>query len=217
MANIHADIKPSGFGQKELVRLFRYLFAGLEGVAAQLDDDDNTDDTFETSLNAIHSVIITDDLGNYYHNVAAQSSSLGPPAVLTPYGITDAALMDILYQLHFCFYTMLAQADADDWTTSNYVANYWTGKITHKFVNRFGTETGLGTAYYFRPGGVTDHKELVEALFNYLTYWIAFLTQTDADASPAGITYLSLWGTTIKLRIQNAAGSVIGATSTHLG
>ena len=114
MANIHADITPTGFGQKELVRLFRYFFASLEGVAAKLDTTDNTDDTYQADFNLIHSVIITDDLGNYYHNVAAQSSSLGPPAILKPNGVSDAALMDILYQLHYCFFDILTRADADD-------------------------------------------------------------------------------------------------------
>jgi hypothetical protein len=189
----------------------------MAGAAAQLDLDDNTDATFLATFDAIHNCIIEDHLGNRYQNVVSESSSIGPPAIIGPKGVSDAALMDILYQLHFCFYTMLAQADADDWTTSAYVASMWTGKIVHRFINRFGTMTGLGSVYYFRPGGVTDQKQLVEALYNFLYYWIAFLTQTDADAKPAGVTYLSLWGTTIKVRIENAAGSVIGATSTHLG
>ena len=217
MANIHADITPTGFGQKELVRLFRYFFAGLEGVAAKLDGTDNTDATYEATLDAIHSVIITDDLGNYYHNVAAESSSLGPPAVLTPYGISDAALMDILYQLHFCFYTMLVQVDADDITTGTYLATCWTGKIAHRFINRFGTMTGLGSAYYFRPGGVTNHKELVEALYTYFYYWDIFLDKLDTDASPNATNFAELWSDTILLRIRNAAGDTMGFTSTHLG
>ena len=217
MANIHPDIKPSGISQRDLVRLLRYFFASLEGVAAKLDLDDNADNTYAAALNALHSVIITDDLGNYYHNVAAESSSVAPVAVIGPKGVSDAQLMDILYQLHFVLFTMVTQADADDLTTATYVALIWTAIIAHRFVNRFGTATGLGTAYYFRPGGVTDHKQLVEALFNYLTAWATFTAKLDTDAKPAGADYASLWSDTILLRIENGAGSFVGKTSTHLG
>jgi hypothetical protein len=217
MANIFADIKPTGFGQKELVRLLRYCFAALEGIAAKLDNDDNADDTYEADLNLIHSVIITDDLGNYYHNVAAESSSLGPPALIGPYGVSDAALLDILYQLHYCFNDMMVRADADDLTTGDYEALLWTAIIAHRIENRYGAQIGVGYAYTFRPGGVTDQKELVELLFNFLTALTTFSAKLDTDAVPANTNYAELWTDVILLRIENGAGSVVGATSTHLG
>jgi hypothetical protein len=217
MANIHADIRPTGLDQKYLVRLLRYFFAALEGVAAKLDDDDNTDNTYEATFNAIHNCIIEDDIGNRYQNVVSESSSLGPPAIIGPKGVSDAALLDILYQLHIGFFTMVTQADADDLTTSTYVATCWTGKIVHRFVNRFGAMTGLGTVYYFRPGGVTDQKELVDALYNYFYYWDTFCDKLDTDAKPAGVNYASLWSDTILLRILNSAGNTIGFTNTRMG
>jgi hypothetical protein len=217
MANIHADITPTGLGQKELVRLLYHFFAGLEGVAAKLDLTDNTDDTYEAVLDALHSVIIEDDLGNRYQNVIAQSSSIGPVAMIGPKGVSDAALMDILYQLHKAFLTMVTQAVADDLTTGTHLATCWTSKITHQFVNRFGTIVGQGTAYYFRPGGVTDHKQVVEALYNYFYYWNVFCDQLDTDASPNATNFAELWSDTILLRIKNAAGSTMGFTNTRLG
>lgn len=215
--NIHADITPTGLGQKELVRLLYHFFAGLEGVAAKLDLDTNADDTYQADFNLVHNVIIEDDLGNRYQNVVAQSSSLGPVAAIGPKGLTDAALMDILYQLHFCFKDILTRAVADDLTTGTHLTTCWTGKITHQFVNRFGTMVGQGTAYYFRPGGVTDHKQVVEALYNYFYYWNVFCDQLDTDAVPGGVDYAAEWSDKILLRIRNGAGSVIGNTSTRLG
>lgn len=217
MANIHADITPTGIDQRYLVRLLRYFFAALEGVAAKLDLDDNADNTYEATYNALHSVIIEDDIGNRYQNVASESSSVPPVAIIGPKGMGHAQLCDILYQLHFAFYTMLAQCDSDDMTTSNYVTTCWTSKIVHRFENRFGTLTGDGTVYYFKPGGVTDHRQLVDALYNFFYYWDVFLDKLDTDAKPAGANYATLWSDTILLRILNTQGNTIGNTNTRLG
>lgn len=219
MANIHPDIKPGGFNQKDLVMLLRAIVAGFAGICAKLDADDNTDNTYLAACyTAIFNVIIEDGKGNACRNVVTESSSVPPTMIINPYGISDQALIELLYQIHYAFKTLVTQIDADDITTSTYVSTCWNGFIAHNFENRFGTNVGYGTAYYFKPGGVLNHYELIDALYNFLAGWESMCEKLDTDAVPAGADYESLWYTNnIPLIVENSKGNVKGTASTYKG
>ena len=216
MANIEPQIKPNGISQKNLVDLLYMIVYSIQGICAKLDLDDNADNTYTASvITAICNGEIRDSRGNYLMNrVSAKDDRFFS---ISPQGISDAALLECLYQIFDMMETLTEQADADDLTTGTYEATAYEAIYLWIIENCKGNPLGNGTVYYFRPGGVFNYDQLVDLLYA-IVYSLYLLTaKLDTDAKPAGIDYADLWYTaTILMRIENSKGSVVGNDPTTL-
>lgn len=220
MSNIHPDIRPGGLNQRNLVTLLRMILTSLQGICAKLDDDGGVPaETYEANcITALINAIVYDATATRFANVVTESSSVGPVVIIGPYGISDNALIDLMYDITNAFETLCEQLDGDSLTDTNYEALCYTAKFLHNVENQKGNRLGNGTAYYFRPGGVGNDRELVDWLYNVLDAIATLTAKLDADGTVTDTTYTSLWYTAkILLRVENSTGSVKGNTSTYLG
>lgn len=219
MGNVHANIRPGGLAQRDLVDALCMAFRALYGICAKLDDDTGVPlTTYEANCwTALINVSITDSKGNFVSNGQAASSTIEEHHIIGPLGITDAALNAALYQWHNAWETLCEQLDTDALTFSNYEATSWTATVLQQFENIKGNNVGNGkTNFWFRPGGMFNEAQLIECLYN-MFYSIYKLTNDgtttglDGDGTVTDITYESLWYTAVcTLLIQNKAGSTIG-------
>ena len=158
--NIHPNIRPGGLNQKELVDALGMIVRSINGIAAKLDSDGGvTDVDYEANAyTAIIKNIITDSKGN-------RTGAVGNN-IIDPVGVGDKALNDSMYQITNAFETLTEQLDADGGiTATTFEANCYTAKFLHIIENQLGNLIGNGTAYYFKPSGMDEHKQLVEWLF----------------------------------------------------
>lgn len=216
MASIEPQIKPNGISQKNLVDLLYMILYSITGICAKLDLDDNTDDTYLASVvTAIANGEIRDSRGNYIMNrVTAKDDRF---FVISPEGISDAALLECLYQIFDMMKTLTTQLDADDASSSTYLALIYTAIYLWIVENCKGSQLGNGTVYYFRPGGVFNYDQLVDLLYAIVNSITTLAAKLDTDAIPAGTDYKALWFTaTILMRVENSKGSVVGNTPTTL-
>lgn len=212
MANIHPDITPRGFNQREEVDLLTSIVRSIAGVCAKLDSDAGVPLTtyLANCYTAIFTVVLEDSKGN-------RTGQTGE-YIINPYGITDAARITLLYQILDSLETLTEQLDTDALTDSTYEALCYTAKILYLVENQKGNTLGNGTTYKFRPGGTFNQREYVELLYQIVDAWETLLEQLDADGTVTDTTYESLWFTaTILLRIENGAGSVVGNTNPSMG
>lgn len=214
MSNVEAQIKPDGLSQRNLVDLLYMIVAAIQGICAKLDDDATVDDeTYEAlCYTAIFNGMIEDSRGNQLIN----SVSTAPDRffIITPTGITDQALNEILYQIFDMFETLTEQLDADNITTSTYEANCYTAKFLGIIENCKGSALGNGTTYYFRPGGMFNQDKLVDLLYSIVDAIETLTEQLDTDGAttpPTDTDFEALWFTaTVTMRVQNSAGNVVG-------
>lgn len=214
MGNIHADIKPSGLNQKELVNLLGMLTYSLEGVCTKLDADAGVPLTTYLA-NSYHftNTIIEDCNGNRRGTYNREHLFYN----VSPGGISDQALLEWLYNYFNAIETLTEQLDTDGLTYSSYEALAYTAYFLGIIENQDGNSLGNGTSFYFRPGGVTNQKELVELLYNMVKAWDVLLAKIDDDATVTDTDYEALWYTaTILLRVEDAAGNVIGNDRTDI-
>lgn len=212
---VHADIKPGGLNQKELVNLLAMLTYSLEGVCQKLDDDTGTAvvlTTYEANCyTAMINTIIEDCTGNRRGQFLAEHLfyEMGPG------GITDAALLEWLYNYFNAIETLSEQLDSDNFTLSDYEDNSYETYFLGIIENQDNNSLGNGTAFYFRPGGF-NKRELIDLLYNMVKSWQVLLAQLDDDAN-ADNDYEELWYTnTILLKIENSAGDNIGNDRTDI-
>ena len=213
MANIEPQIKPSGMNHRQLVDLLYMIIYSIKGICAKLDDDDNTDETYEADVyTAIFNGNIEDSRGNSLINhVSAKDDRF---FILTPTGMSEGALLECLYQIFDMMHTLTTQCDSDDLTTSTYhhiYDDYYLWIVE----NCKGSQLGNGTVYYFRPGGTFNQDQLVNLLYA-IVYSLSLLTaKLDTDDKPDDLDYADLWYTaTILMRIENSKGSVVGNSPT---
>ena len=205
---------------RNLVDLLYMIVYSIQGICQKLDDDDNTDDTYEADVfTAIFNGSIEDSKGNFIQNRANDGAGTYVTDdrffIIKPTGITDKALLECLYQIFDMMETPTEQADADDLSSSTYEALIYTAVYLWKIENCKGSQLGNGTTYYFRPSGVFDKGQLVDLLYA-IVYSLYLLTaKLDTDAVPSGSNYAALWYTaTVLMRVQNTRGSVAGNTIT---
>lgn len=214
MSNIEAQIKPSGMSQRNLVDLLYMVVSSIQGICTKLDLDDNSDATYVAdSYTAVFNGAITDSNGNLIINRVSTADDRF--FIISPTGIDDKSLLECLYQIFDMMETLTEQADADNLTTGTYEALIFTAVYLWKIENCKGDALGVGTTYYFRPGGVFNQDQLVDLLYA-IVYSLYLLTaKLDTDAKPAGSNYAALWYTaTILMRIENSKGDVVGNTMT---
>jgi len=213
MANLEAQIKPTGMSQRNLVDLLYMIVNSIKGICAKLDLDDNTDATYTALVyTAIFNGSIEDSRGNFIINRVSTKDDRF--FIITPTGIDNKALLECLYQIFDMMETLTEQIDADDASTSNYEALCYTALYLWIIENCKGSQLGNGTAFYFRAAS-ENRKELVNLLYAIVYSITTLAAKLDTDAVPAGSNYNALWYTAkILMRVQNSQGSVVGNSIT---
>jgi hypothetical protein len=217
MANIEAQIKPSGISQRNLVDLLYMAVKAVQGICQKLDDDAGVPlTTYEANVfTAIFNGSIEDSRGNYIMNrVSAKGDRFFQ---ITPMGIGDEQLLEFLYQFFDMMETLTEQLDTDVLTDSTYEALCYTALYTWIVENVKGGTLGNGTVYYFRPGGVFNYDQLVDLLYQIVNSIETLTEQLDADGTVTDTDYEALWFTaTILMRVENSQGNVVGNTINYL-
>ena len=212
MASIHPDISPRGISQGDLVDLLTGIVRSITGVCQKLDGDSGV--PAETYNNNCYNAIFTGTLEDSKGNLTGRQGDYK----LNPYGVDDKGLLQCLYEILDSLETLCEQLDGDSLTDTNYEALCYTAKILHLVENSKGNTLGNGTSFTFRPGGVTNQRELVELLYSIVDAWETLLEKLDNDDTVNDDDYESTWFTaTITLRIENGAGSTVGNTRTDRG
>lgn len=219
-----ADIKPNGINQKDLVDLLYQIVASIQGICAKLDSDGGVPSETYTAncVTALLNCVLEDSKGNHLNLAKTETSTLEPTAVLKPTGVSDIALLALMYQITNAMETLTEQLDGDGLTFTNYEATAYTATFLHMVENMRGNTLGNsagmadGTAFTFRPGGVTPQRELVDWLYNavnaiYLLTADGTTTGLDGDETVTDTNYEALWYTAnITLTVENTKGSRIG-------
>ena len=219
--NVEAQIKPGGLSQRNLVDLLYQIIYSIKGICAKLDGDGGvTAETYEsTAYTAIFNGYIEDSRGNVLINRANDGAGTyvcdDRFFYIRPDGISDKDLNECLYQIFDMLETLTEAADADALTDATYEALCYTAKLTAIIENCKGSALGNGTTYYFRPGGMFNEDQLVEILYEIVDAIETLTEQLDDDGTVTDTDYEALWFTaTILMRVQNAAGNVVGNTIT---
>ena len=217
MANIEAQIKPSGISQRNLVDLLYMAVKSVQGICQKLDDDGGVPlETYEANVvTAIFNGYIEDSRGNSIMNrVSTKDERFFQ---ITPTGIGDKELLEFLYQFFDMMETLTEQLDTDALTDSTYEALCYTALYTWIVENVRGDALGNGTVYYFRPGGVFNYDQLVDLLYQIVNSIETLTEQLDADGTVTDTDYEALWFTaTVLMRVENSQGNVVGNTITFL-
>ena len=210
MANIEAQIKPTGMSQRNLVDLLYMIVYSIQGICAKLDDDGGVPlETYEANvLTAIFNGSIEDSRGNLIMNrVSAKDDRF---FIITPTGLDNKALLECLYQVFDMMETLTEQLDTDVLTDSTYEALCYTALYVWIIENCKGDQLGNGTEFYFRAAS-ENRKELVNLLYAIVNSIETLTEQLDLDGTVTDITYESLWFTaTILMRVENSQGNVVG-------
>ncbi|TSA53376.1 MAG: hypothetical protein D4R45_05665 [Planctomycetaceae bacterium] len=210
MANIEAQIKPTGMSQRNLVDLLYMVIYSLQGICQKLDDDTGvTLTTYEANVyTAIFNGSIEDGRGNCIMNYVSTSEDRF--FIIAPTGLTNKALLECLYQIFDMIETLTEQLDTDDLTDNTYEALCYTAILVWVIENCKGDQLGNGAAFYFRNAS-ENRKELVNLLCNILDSMETMTEQLDADGTVTDTDYEELWFTdTVLLRIQDSEGLYAG-------
>lgn len=206
MADVHPDIKPNGMNQKDLVDLLYQIVSSIKGICEKLDADGGVPLTTYTAncYTAIFNIIIEDSKGN--------RTGLTGNHLITPNGITDAAMIELMYQIFNAFETLTEQLDTDTLTDADYEALCYTALFLWLVENQIGSTLGNGVAYRFNPaGGVNDQKELVNLLYSIVDAIETLTEKLDLDGTVTDTDYEALWFTAnVTLKIENSQGNLVG-------
>ena len=210
MANIEAQIKPTGMSQRNLVDLLYQVVYSIQGICQKLDDDGGVPlTTYEANvLTAIFNGSIEDSRGNLIMNrVSAKDDRF---FIITPTGLDNKALLECLYQVFDMMETLTEQLDTDVLTDSTYEALCYTALYVWIIENCKGDQLGNGTEFYFRAAS-ENRKELVNLLYAIVNSIETLTEQLDLDGTVTDTTYEALWFTaTILMRVENSQGNVVG-------
>lgn len=206
MGNVHPDIKPNGMNQKDLVNLLYMFLNSIETLTEQLDVDEGVTDTdYEANCyTAIFDIIVE----NYMSSRAGATGRY----LITPTGLSDAPLIELLYEIFDSLETLTEQLDADATVTdTDYEALCYTAIILKNVTNQAGNTLGNGTSYYFRPGGVMNQDHLIDLLYQFVDAWETLCEKLDADTGVTDTDYeANCFTATITLKIKNSAGDLVG-------
>jgi len=205
MGDVHADIKPTGLNQKDLVDLLYMVVSSINGLCTKLDSDGGVPLTtyLANCYTAIFDTIIEDSKGN--------RTGLTGNHIITVRGVSDPALLELMYQIFNSLETLTEQLDTDTLADSTYEALCYTATMLYKVTNQTGNTLGNGNVFWFKPGGVMPQRELVELLFYIVNSWETLCEQLNGDGTVSDTDYEALWFTaTVLLKIENGAGSRVG-------
>lgn len=206
MGDVHADIRPNGLSQKDLVDLLYMLTYSLDGLCQKLDADGGVADTNYTAL--CYTALMTIHVEN---STGSRTGNTGD-YIITPVGISDEALLEWLYDYVNAIETLTEKLDADGTVNdTDYEANCFIALITKIVENQTGNQVGNGTAFYFKPGGEVDQKHLVDLLYMFVNAWETLCEQLDADSGVTDTNYEALWFTaTVTLKVEDCQGNLVG-------
>jgi hypothetical protein len=217
MANLWANITPTGLTNKHEVTLWYQLFAAVKGIATKLDTDATAAGTYLAAVwTAIANVSIDDGLGNSIMNHAAEENFY----IVMPHSINDAARLQMIYQFFSMWKTLCAAADTDGLDTSNYEALCYTAIMLQLVEDTKGNILGnlaadIDLIFYFRPGGVPK-AQLIQFFYNAVLAVETLTEKLDVDAAttpPTDTDYEALWFTAnILTRVEDGKGNVVGNT-----
>jgi hypothetical protein len=218
MANIAVNIKPTAISQADLVDVLYMICSSIIGVCKKLDADGGV--TLTTYVaNCCTAKILTDiedSKGNRLITIKDGSLATiitAPNKFISPIGLTDEALIELLYEIFDAGYTLLAQLDTDSLGDSNYVSSLYTTSFPWNVTNKKGSSLGNGGAgsYSMGPVGRPDDRNLVDLLYALVNVIYLTCSKLDADGTVSDTNYTALWYTAnILLKIENSAGSTIG-------
>jgi hypothetical protein len=189
VGDVHADIRPNGLSQKDLVDLLYMLTYSLDGLCQKLDADGGVADTNYTAL--CYTALMTIHVEN---STGSRTGNTGD-YIITPVGISDEALLEWLYDYVNAIETLTEKLDAD-------------GTVND---TDYDNQVGNGTAFYFKPGGEVDQKHLVDLLYMFVNAWETLCEQLDADSGVTDTNYEALWFTaTVTLKVEDCQGNLVG-------
>lgn len=199
------NIKPSGLSQGAEVDLFYQITSSIAGICAKLDADGGVADTdYAANCSALITGYIEDQKAN-------TAGSVGD-WFISPRGINDKARCEFLYQFFDAFETMCEQLDADGTVNdTDYEANCYEALFLWMVENQVGSVLGNGNTFWFRPGGETPKKQLID-LYAAIVNAIETLTeQLDADSAVSGTNFEALWFTAnIVMTVTDSMGNTYG-------
>jgi hypothetical protein len=218
MANLWANITPTGLTQKHEVTLWYQLFQSIWAICDKLDDDATVPlTTYEANVfTALFNASIDDGLGNSIMNHASEENFY----TVMPTGITDAARLQMIYQFFNMLETLTEQLDTDTIDTSNYEALCYIAIMLQLVEDTKGNILGnlaadIDLIFYFRPGGVPKYQ-LVQFFYNAVLALETLTEKLDVDAlttPPTDTNYEALCYTAIILtRVEDGKGNVVGNT-----
>ena len=222
MANLWANITPTGLTNKHEVTLWYQLFRSLQVICLKLDLDATVPLTTYNAnvITALLNVRIEDGLGNAIQNFVAEENFY----TVMPHSINNAARLQMIFQFFNMLETLTEQLDVDTITTSTYEALCYTATMLQLVENTKGTILGnlvsestsyVDTNFYFRPGGIPK-ANLVQFFFNAVNSIETLTEKLDTDAlttPPTDTDYEALGFTAIILtRIEDGKGNFVGNT-----
>jgi hypothetical protein len=215
--NVEIQIKPTGLSQRNLVDVLYMIVAAIQGICKKLDADGGvTLETYEDNcFKAIFNGYIEDSRGNSVMNRAYVSPNYTKDHDfyhITPTGLSDKAFNSLLYQIFDMVETLTEQCDTDGLGDSNYEALVYTAHYLWMVTNHEGNTLGVGSTYWFNPGGGRgDQKELVDLLAMIVHSFDTFTKKLDADGTVTDTTYHALWDTAVfLLKIEDSKGNAYG-------
>jgi len=239
MANIHPDIKPNGVDDKYLIDLMYMLQQSMYGLCLKLDNDATVPLTtyVENCYTPIFHTQVWDYRGNKTQNVTTLDHIIMPSG-----GLSNAALIQWIYDYINAFETLAEQCDTDGLNSSDYEDNcyealilpyifesgrYDQTTILGNTVSTGGFTTMLDTAgtpwlvTRIGPTGRPNDRILCDLFYDILNAWETLCEQLDTDAAttpPTDTDYEALWYTaTVLMRVENSQGNVLGNSQTRLG
>lgn len=218
MGNVHANIKPTGLTNKDLVDALYMIVKAIYTLCVKLDADGPQSTCVATAYTAVFNVLITDSKGNRIGQGIAETSTVAPTHIISPGNVTDAALNALMYQITFSIYTLATLLDTTVLTLNTYASGGYTAIMTQRIENAKGNMIGAGTDFTFKPGGMFNQKQLVEFLYNcfnsiYVLTHAGTTVGCDSDATLTDVDYEALCYTAIcTLMIENGTGSQRGVS-----
>jgi hypothetical protein len=214
--NVEIQIKPNGLSQRNLVDVLYMIVAAIKGICTKLDADGGVTLTTYVAncYTAIFNGYIEDSRGNSVMNrayVGGYYTKDHDFYSIKPNGLSDKALNSLMYQIFDMVETLTEQCDTDGLGDSDYEALVYTAHYLWMVTNHEGNTLGVGSTYWFNPGGMTNQKELVDLLAMIVHSMDTFTKKLDADGTVTDTTYHALWDTAIfLLKIEDSKGGQYG-------
>lgn len=211
MANLEAQIKPTGLKLKSLVDCLYAMVSSIKGICAKLDLDAGVPlTTYKANVfTAIFNGQITNSRGDMVSNAVSTKEPYF--FIINPHGCSDKALLHCIYQIFDMMETLTEQLDTDVLTDSNYEALVYTALYLWTVDNGVSsTLLGASTDEYVKPGGI-DTRQLVDLLYTFVRSIHVLTAKLDLDGTVTGTDYEALWDTAnILMQVEDSKGNIAG-------
>lgn len=203
-------IKSTGMEQGDLVELLYMLVNGQQGLGGKLDADTGagvvfTDYRLRVYTQAFDTVMVENLAGQ---RVGGMTDARG--WLLSPLGLRDDALVELLYELYYSMYTLCTRLDADGLAAGNFETTVYDVYCTYR-VDTGRATIGAAAARTFSPHGVMNQDFLVDYLYDYVAGVQLLCQKLDGDANVNDTNYEALWYTAnITKKVMNNKGQTIG-------